>query len=173
MSSLNARHGWKFESYGESSNIPSGNLEIVLSSNLQTSPLIPSSPTLALQNIGDWYDNFSIDGGGPFASHGHTVHSDISSMTIPVREPLSDFLFFFHSDVELQKPGAMHLGKSAQPDVVESSFYELQDVIGSRQELACSPTMRAFSVDGAVSKRVTSRLQDKDDGEEVMKKLSS
>lgn len=94
MSSLNARHGWKFESYGESSNIPSGNLEIVLSSNLQTSPLIPSSPTLALQNIGDWYDNFSIDGGGPFASHGHTVHSDISSMTIPVREPLSDFLFF-------------------------------------------------------------------------------
>ena len=60
------------------------------------------------------------------------------------------------------------MGKSAQPDVVESSFYELQDVIGSRQELACSPTMRAFSVDGAVSKRVTSRLQDKDDGEEFL-----
>ena len=93
MSSLNARHGWKFESYGESSNMPSGNLEIVLSSNLQTSPLIPSSPTLALRNIGDWYDNFSIDG-GPFASHGQTVHSDISSVAIPVRELLSAIGFF-------------------------------------------------------------------------------
>lgn len=61
----------------------------------------------------------------------------------------------------------MHLGKSAQPDVVESSFYELRDVLGSRQELACSPTMSPLTVDGAVSKRVISRLQDKDDGEEV------
>ena len=95
MSSLNARHGWKFESYGESSNMPSRNLEIVLSSNLQTSPLIPSSPTLARRNIGDWYDNFSIDG-GPFASHashGKTVHSDISSVAIPVREPLLEMSF--------------------------------------------------------------------------------
>ena len=86
MSSLNARHGWRFESYGESSDMPSGNLEIVLSSNLPTSPLIPGSPTLALRNIGDWYDNFSSDG-GPFASHGQTLHSDISSVTIPVCEP--------------------------------------------------------------------------------------
>ena len=87
MSSLNARHGWKFESaYGESSDVPSGNLEIVLSSNMPTSPLIPSSPTLALRNIGDWYDNFNGDG-GPFTSQGQTVHSDISSVTLPVSEP--------------------------------------------------------------------------------------
>ena len=87
MSSLNARHGWKFESFGDSSDMPSENFEIVLSSNLPTSPLIPNSPTLALQNIGDWYDSFSIDG-GLFASHGQTVHTDISSVTtIPVREP--------------------------------------------------------------------------------------
>ena len=96
MSSLNARHGWRFESYGESSSseTPSGNLEIVSSSNLPTSPLIPGSPTLALRNIGDWYDNFSIDG-GPFASLGQTVHSDISSGTIPVRESCFQNYYFF------------------------------------------------------------------------------
>ena len=86
MSSLNARQGWKFGSaYGESSDVPSGNLEIVLSSNMPTSPLIPSSPTLALRNIGDWYDNYNGDG-DPFSSRGQTVNSDISSATIPVRE---------------------------------------------------------------------------------------
>lgn len=79
--------------------MPSGNLETVLSSNLPTSPLIPSSPTLALRNIGDWYDSFSIDG-GPFTSLGQTVHSDISSVTNPVREPhfRKDFILF-HSDI--------------------------------------------------------------------------
>jgi len=144
MSSLNARHGWRFESHGESSSeASSGNLEMVSSSNLPTSPLIPGSPTLALRNIGDWYDNFSIDG-GLFASLGQTVHSDISSVTIP--------------------PGAMHLGNSDRHDVVESSFYELRDVLGSRQELACSPKMRASSV-GA------ERLQDEDDGEEVYEEV--
>ena len=81
MSSLNARHGWKFESYGDSSDVP----EIVLSSNMPTSPLIPDSPTLALRSIGDWYDNFNGDG-GTFTSHRQTVHSNNSSVTIPVRE---------------------------------------------------------------------------------------
>ena len=79
MSSLNARRG-------HSSNVSSGDLDIVLSSNIPTAPLIPSSPTLALRIIGDWYDNFNGDG-GPFYSHGQKVHSDISSVTIPVREP--------------------------------------------------------------------------------------
>lgn len=103
MSSLNARHGWKFESaYGESSDVPSGNLEIVLSSNMPTSPLIPSSPTLALRNIGDWYDSFNGER-GPFTSrHRQTVHSDISSVSIPVREPRFQKCAF-HSDVELLK----------------------------------------------------------------------
>ena len=98
MSSLNARQGWKYESaYGNSSNVPSENLDIALSSNMPTSPLIPGTPTLALRNIGDWYDSFNGDG-GPFTSHGQTVHSDVSSVTIPVREPRfqihdSPFLF--------------------------------------------------------------------------------
>ena len=165
MSSLNARHGWKFKSiYGESSDVPSGNLEIVLSSNMPTSPLIPSSPTLALRNIGDWYDNFN----GPFTSHRRTVHSDISSVSsIPVREPRFQNCAF-HSDVELLKLGAMQLRKSVRPDDVESSFYELRDDLGSgRQELACSPTMSPLSVDEEMAIRVTGRLQDEEDGEEI------
>ena len=76
-----------------------------------------------------------------------------------------------HSDVEFLKPGAVHLGKIVRPDVVESSFYELRDVLGSRQELACSPTMSASSVDAAVAKRVTSRLQDEDDDEEIYEEI--
>ena len=72
--------------------MPSGDLDIVLSSNIPTSPLIPSSLTLTPRIIGDWYDNFNGDG-GPFTSQGQTVHSDISSVTIPVREPLSAICF--------------------------------------------------------------------------------
>jgi hypothetical protein len=67
---------------------------------------------------------------------------------------------FFHSDVELLKLSAMHLGKSVRPDVVESSFYELGDILGSRrQELSCSSMMSTLSVE-----RVTSRTQNEDDG---------
>ena len=60
----------------------------------------------------------------------------------------------------------MHLGMNARHDVVESSFYESRDVLGSRQELACSPTTSALSV-GA------ERLQDEDDGglEEVYEEI--
>ena len=65
----------------------------------------------------------------------------------------------------------MHLGKSIRPDVVESSFYELRDVLGSRQELACSPTMSALTLDAEMAKRVTGRLQDEDDGEEVYEEI--
>jgi len=127
--------------------MPSGNLEIVLSSNMPTSPLIPSSPTLALRNIGDWYDN------GPFTSRGQSVHSDISSVTIP--------------------PGAKHLGKSVRSDVVESNYYELRDVLGSRrQELAQTPTTSALSLDAEMAKRVTSRTQQgEDDIEEVYEEI--
>ena len=79
---------------------------------------------------------------------------------------------FFHSDVELIKPGTMHLGKSVRPEVVESSFYELRDVLdGRRQELICSPTMSALSVDAEMAKRVTSRTQDEDDSEEVYEEI--
>ena len=74
---------------------------------------------------------------------------------------------FFHSDVELLKPGAMLLGKSARPDLVESSFHGLRDVLGSkRQESACSPTMNStLSVDAEMARRVTSRTQDEEDCE--------
>lgn len=65
----------------------------------------------------------------------------------------------------------MHSGKIARPDVVESSFYELRDALGSRQELACSPTMSALSVYAAVAKRATSRLQDADDSEDVYEEI--
>jgi hypothetical protein len=60
----------------------------------------------------------------------------------------------------------MHLGKSARLDRVESSYHELRDVLGSkRQDLACSPTMNALSVDAEMAKRVTDRLQDENDYE--------
>ena len=76
------------------------------------------------------------------------------------------------SDVDLLKPGVMQLGKSVRPDPVESSFYELRDVLGSRrQELACSPTMSALSIDAEMAKRVTSRLQDEDEREEVYEEI--
>ena len=72
---------------------------------------------------------------------------------------------FFHSDIELLKLGAMHLGKSVRPDVVDSSFYEL-GVLGSRrQELSCSSMMSALSADAEMAKRVTSRTQNDDDGD--------
>jgi hypothetical protein len=78
---------------------------------------------------------------------------------------------FFHSDVELLKLGAMHLGKSFRHEV-ESSFYELRDVLGSRrQELAYSPTMSVLSVDAEMARRVTSRTQDEDDSEEVYEEI--
>ena len=61
----------------------------------------------------------------------------------------------------------MLLGKSARPDVVESSFHELRDVLGSRrQESAYSPTMNStLSVDAEMARRVTSRTQDEEDHE--------
>ena len=88
MSSLNARRG-------DSSNVPSEDLDIVLSLNIPTAPLIPtSSPTFALRITDDWYDDFNGDGGPSFTSHGRKVHSDISSVTIPVREiTLSEICF--------------------------------------------------------------------------------
>lgn len=50
--------------------------------------------------------------------------------------------------------------------MVESNFYELQDVLGGRRQvLASSPTMSALSVDAEMGKRVDERLQDEGDGE--------
>ena len=61
----------------------------------------------------------------------------------------------------------MQLGNSVRPDV-----YEFRDVLGSRrQELACSPTMSALSVDAGITTRMTRRLQDEEDGEEICEEI--
>ena len=131
MSSLNSRRGWRFSvSNRQSSNLHSdGNLGILLTSTVPTSPLIPSSSPktiLAPRNADDSYNNFRGDG-GPFTLHGENVHSDTSSVMIPVRELHFQSIFFL-SDAKVLKLDAIHLEKNLRADgLVHVESHKLRD----------------------------------------------